>query len=305
LLYKNAKEITRRELPMKTNKQKTNLILDIFLFAGFILCFFLDLTGMILHQWLGVALVGFCMIHLLIHNQWVNNALRRFSDLQSRPQILFLLDAAVALGFVGILVTGLVISTWLNLPLDGYSTWLNVHIAFSIETLFFLVVKIGFHWRWISNTVRNLFNKRSALNSPVPQVAVPRSSSLPTLQSSAKQISRRDFLAVMGVTGLASVLAISSLLRETATIVDAQSVSSQGTTTQNTAQTTSPETVVSSTQVVSTSTSVPIATQAATVQPQTVNACSIRCNRRCSFPGHCHRYVDSNGTGLCDNGECL
>lgn len=290
---------------MKTNKQKTNLILDIFLFAGFILCFFLDLTGMILHQWLGVALVGFCIIHLLIHNQWVNNAFRRFSDLHSRPQILFLLDAAVALGFLGILVTGLVISTWLNLPLDGYATWLNVHIAFSIETLFFLMVKIGFHWRWISNTVRNLLNKRAIPGSSVPQVTVARPTSLPVLQPVGKQMSRRDFLAVMGVTGVASMLAISSLLKETTTVVDAQSTSTQSTATRNAAQTTSSEAVSASTQIASTSAPVSTASQTATIQPTTVNACSIRCNRRCSFPGQCHRYVDSNGNGLCDNGECL
>lgn len=286
---------------MKTNKQRINLILDIFLFAGFILCFFLDLTGMILHQWLGVALEGFALIHLLIHNQWVDNVLRRFSDLQSRPQILFLFDAAVALGFVGILVTGLVISTWLNLPLDGYTTWLNVHIAFSIETLFFLVVKIGFHWRWISNTIRNLVNKRSNPGLSVPQMAVTRPTALPVPQSVGKQMSRRDFLAVMGVTGVASVLAISSLLRETATVADARSVNSQNTASQNAALSTTTETLSSSTQVATTST----ATQAASTQPATANACTIRCNRRCSFPGNCHRYVDSNSNGLCDNGECL
>ena len=282
-----------------------NLILDIFLFAGFILCFTMDVTGMILHQWLGVAMAGLTLIHLLIHNQWVNKVLRRFSDLQSRPQILFLLDAAVALGFVGILVTGLVISTWLNLPLNGYSAWLNVHIAFSIETLFFLVVKIGFHWRWISNTFHTLFNKRSISSLPAPQMAIARQTNSPVPQSAGKQMSRRDFLAVMGVTGVASVLAISSLLKETATVVDAQSVSSQTTTTQNPTHTTPSEAVSSTSQVTSTSTTVPAATQTATIQPTTANACSIRCNRRCSFLGQCHRYVDSNGNGLCDNGECL
>lgn len=290
---------------MKTNKQKTNLILDIFLFAGFILCFFLDLTGMILHQYLGLVLVGFTLIHLLIHNQWVKNVLRRFSDLQSRPQVLFLLDTAVALGFVGILVTGLVISTWLNLPLNGYTVWLNVHIAFSIETLFFLVVKIGFHWRWISKAVHNLLNKRSIPNSSIPQITVASPTTLPVPQSAGKQMSRRDFLAVMGVTGVASVLAVSSLLRETTTVVDAQSVSSQSTTTQNSAQPTSSEAVGSTSQVASTSTPVPTTTQAAITQPTAASACTIRCNRRCSFPGHCRRYIDSNGNGLCDNGECL
>lgn len=28
-----------------------------------------------------------------------------------------------------------------------------------------------------------------------------------------------------------------------------------------------------------------------------------QCNRRCSYPGHCNRYSDSNGTGICDRSE--
>jgi hypothetical protein len=290
---------------MKTNKQNFNLFLDILLFAGFILCFYLDLTGMIVHQWFGVALVGFALVHLLVHNQWVTNVIKRFSNLQSRPQILFLLDGAVALGFLGILVTGLVISTWLNLPLAGYSTWLNVHIAFSIETLFFLVIKIGFHWRWIGNTLRSVFSIKSIKTMPVPQMAVARSTSSPVPQPTGKQMSRRDFLAVMGVTGLASALAISSLLKETGTVVDAQSVATQA------AAASGPTGVASSsssgtlTQAATTSTPAVTATQAAAAQPTTSYACTVRCNRGCSFPGQCHRYVDSNGNGKCDNGECL
>jgi hypothetical protein len=31
----------------------------------------------------------------------------------------------------------------------------------------------------------------------------------------------------------------------------------------------------------------------------------VRCDRRCSYPGHCRKYTDSNGNGRCDLGECL
>jgi len=290
---------------MKTNKQKVNLILDMLLFAGFILCFFLDLTGMIAHQWLGVILGGAALIHLLVHNQWVSNAILRFSNLQSRPQILFLLDVAVALGFVGILSTGLVISTWLNLSLNGYTTWLNLHIAFSLETLFFLVVKIGFHWRWISNTFKKLFEKRPFKSLPDTQMAVDRSTPPLVSKSTVNQMSRREFLAVMGVTSVASILAVSSLLKETQTVAEAQSDTTQTVSSQSSIPVGSSGSISASTEAASTATSALNPTQVPTVQPTTAYACSIRCNKRCSFPGRCGRYVDSNGNGKCDNGECL
>jgi len=34
------------------------------------------------------------------------------------------------------------------------------------------------------------------------------------------------------------------------------------------------------------------------------SSCAVRCPRRCSYPGHCRRYVDANDNGRCDLGEC-
>jgi len=282
---------------MKNNKQKTNLFVDIILFVGFILCFFLNLTGVIIHQWLGIILCVLAVIHLLQHDAWVKNLLRRFSELHARPQALFLLDAAIALGFLGILVTGLIVSTWLNLPITNMSGWLDIHTAFSIETLFFLLVKIGFHWRWISNAIRSLFGKNPAA-LPIPQTVVRNPSLAHVPQPVGKQISRRDFLAVMGVAGLASYLAVSSLLKEDQVVASGQSIIETATTTPTTAVTT----------MQSTSTTAPPATSAPTataVPTQAAYTCTILCRDGCSYPGRCHRYVDSNGNGKCDNGECL
>jgi hypothetical protein len=34
-------------------------------------------------------------------------------------------------------------------------------------------------------------------------------------------------------------------------------------------------------------------------------SCVVRCGRRCSYPGHCRRDVDTDGNWRCDPGECL
>ena len=53
----------------------------------------------------------------------------------------------------------------------------------------------------------------------------------------------------------------------------------------------------------------PATTQAPAVtassSSSTASTCRVRCNKRCSYPGHCRKYVDSNGNGKCDLGECL
>jgi hypothetical protein len=46
-------------------------------------------------------------------------------------------------------------------------------------------------------------------------------------------------------------------------------------------------------------------TSANSSSTSSASACQVRCNRRCSYPGHCRRYTDSNKNGRCDLGECL
>ena len=40
-------------------------------------------------------------------------------------------------------------------------------------------------------------------------------------------------------------------------------------------------------------------------QGSTTSNCVVRCNRRCSYPGHCRKYTDSNNYGKCDLGQCV
>jgi hypothetical protein len=288
-------------------KQNTNLIIDVLLFAGFLLAFFLDLTGLILHEWLGIIICAIAGIHLLLHDAWVKNALRRFSELPNRPLILFLIDAAIAIGFLGILATGLMISTWLNLALADYSPWVTLHTIFAIETLFVLIIKIGFHWRWISACFRSrsLRTVAASAGGSVPAVA---SSFLNTVSpTQAKIMSRRDFLAVMGVTGVAAWLAVANVLKQDQNAASATTSSAS----EPTATESSIALVENSSTTATPPSSTPTATQQASqptqviVQQPTTSTCSVRCNHRCSFPGHCGRYYDSNNNGLCDNGECM
>lgn len=91
---------------------------------------------------------------------------------------------------------------------------------------------------------------------------------------------------VMGVMGVASFLALanaSKSLAETVATIDAITIEEAD------AQTIS-DAVTPSNQSSSSSSS---------------SNCTVRCRKACSFPGHCHRYVDTNNNNRCDFGECV
>lgn len=282
------------------NKQKWNWILDAALMVGFLAAFFLDLTGLPLHQWLGIALGLMAVIHLAVHHQWVETVTQKFFGCcPMRARLCYLLDAAIWVGFNMIILTGLVISTWFNLPLVNYETWKNIHVFSSIATLLAVVVKLALHWRWIVKTMGSFFSRPAVTNLPLPQTA---GAALRTAQTQpsvvSKSVDRRQFLALMGSVSLVSGVAIANVLikkhsKEAAVLMQATA------TPQSTA------TVI--TQPAATEAAAPTApvVQEAPVNAANQQSCTVRCPRGCSYPGHCRRYTDSNGNGLCDLGECL
>jgi len=256
---------------METNRIQNKWLIDAGLFAGFMILFWLDLTGMALHQWLGVAIGGLAVYHLVTHWKWVTAVTERFFKRTSpQARLYYLVDAGLGAGFMLILATGLVISTWFSLSLSNYAAWKNVHILSSIATLLLLVVKIGAHGRVIVQTARKtIFAPEESL--PQLQTAKP---------AQAQATGRRDFLKLMGVVGAASLLAVGSALDEIESASSSDGSSAQLTSVQDSTPSSPWDSTSDST------------------------ACNVRCPRGCSYPGHCHRYTDSNGNGRCDLGEC-
>jgi hypothetical protein len=167
-------------------------------------------------------------------------------------------------------VTGLVISTWLDLSLTSYAVWRNVHVLASVATLALMVGKIGLHWRWIVGTAR-----RRIFPAPAPAAQTPAVHLMPA----ATQLRRRDFVRLMAGVGAVALLAGVNVLSgaagdqtEAASAIQA----AEG-----------------------------AAAKVDASAVGTTSTCSVRCGRRCSYPGHCGRYTDANNNGRCDLGECL
>ena len=96
----------------------------------------MDITGLALHQWLGIIAGVVAAVHLLTHWKWVATVTDRFfGNTSIRARLYYLMDAVILAGFGTMILTGIVISTWLNLALTAYATWKMIHIGSSIFTL--------------------------------------------------------------------------------------------------------------------------------------------------------------------------
>jgi hypothetical protein len=194
-------------------KNKSNWWIDAVLLGLFWISFFPGLTSLALHEWLGVAAVLLAVLHLIMHWSWMETVtLKFFSHLSGQARMFYALDLVVMAGFVMILCTGLLISTWLDLPLYDMAAWTHIHLMVSVFTLVLVALKLVLHWRWITCAARRY------VIDPVFSSTFAAGSS-----RTANPVSRRDFLIVSGLFGAATVLTIHSLFDEPQE-VQAQSV---------------------------------------------------------------------------------
>lgn len=261
---------------VKANTQKTNWLIDVAIFSGFWLASMLDLTGLAVHQWLGLAVGLAAGYHLLAHWTWVKSVTQRwFGRTSNRARLYFLVDAGMLVGFSLILLTGLVMSTWFDLTLNNYTAWRSVHVTATVATLILTVIKIAIHGRWIVSMARRSIWPAGGQVNPAPALQP---------ATAPVDMGRRDFLKLMGVVGGAALIASISALNgeEESAVTSASAAQSEA--------------------AVGTSQS-GLATDSYGLS-SSAGQCSVRCNRRCSYPGHCRRYTDTNGNGRCDLGEC-
>lgn len=246
------------------------------LLLGFIIAFFPNLTGLDGHQILGTALGSLAAYHGWAHRAWIGSVARRLATGPfGRGKLIWLLDAALAVSFAAIVGTGLLISTWLALPVATLSLWTNLHVLGSVATLGLVLVKVATHWRWFIRALRPKVTVVAA--KPVSARAAIPVRTGPT---------RREFLGLMGALGVAAVAAGASALGGRYSF---------GTAVAQSGSTTTDSTAAGTANAVST----------AEATATTSSTCTVLCNRGCSFPGQCRRYVDANANGRCDRGECL
>ena len=277
---------------MMSSKNLLKWLLNFTLCGLFLTTFFLDLTGVNWHQWLGLMVGILALFHLLNHWQWVKAVSQKFfHSTSSVVRINYLLDVGLAVGMGILVLSGLAISTWFGVNGNRFVVLSSIHKLTSVVTLGLLILKLVLHWKSITKAVRQLLK---------PQPLKEPESILVTSSQDLSRISRREALRTIGmisvVGSLVMVKAITSLqipnsgvnqLEKNADSVNKFSDEStpDSFSSQNLQPT--PESFVPSD------------------NSQTTPDCSVRCPNGCSYPGRCRRYVDGNKNGKCDLGECL
>jgi hypothetical protein len=140
------------------------ICLDSLLLLLFILLLSPRLTGLKIHELLGVLLFVPIVIHLLLAWAWIATTSKRiFARAGSRTRINYFLNATLFVLIMIEIISGLAISQ-VALPIVGIKTindraWRALHNQTLNFTMLFVGLHIAINWKWIVGALRQRLNR--------------------------------------------------------------------------------------------------------------------------------------------------
>ena len=140
------------------------LVLDLALTGSMLALFSVNLTGLRLHEWLGLGVCILIPTHMLINWSWLAAITRQLvGPLPWRVRLRYLLNASLFVALVVVTLSGLVISEVLFPSLariaGNAGFWHPVHTMASNATLALVGLHLGMYWRNVVNMLRRLVTR--------------------------------------------------------------------------------------------------------------------------------------------------
>ena len=146
--------------PPRTRSHTLRLFLvDAAMLAVFLLVLNVPLTGLAVHEWLGIAIGVGVTTHLVQHTNWVVSTTKRFFGATSfRNRLNYLMMPALFIGFVAVIASGLVISEvalpWLGIETAASDFWLWLHVVSVGWVIWLTALHLALNWKWVGNAVK-------------------------------------------------------------------------------------------------------------------------------------------------------
>lgn len=144
---------------------KKNLAIDAMALLVYLVVANPVLTGIGLHEWLGLAVLVVLFVHMLVHVDWGVDAIRsgmRHPTWARTGNLI--VDVLVLMAFAVVTVSGIMVSgavlPVLGLYAEGYYFWDPLHAVSAKVLLALLLIHVAAHWKWIAGAFKKIRGDR-------------------------------------------------------------------------------------------------------------------------------------------------
>lgn len=142
------------------------VILDCSMLLAFVVLQSWRLTGVVVHEWLSVALIAGLVAHLVLHWSWVATRSKRLlAPRSTRTRVNYALNLTLFIAATAAMVSGFMISK-VVLPLHptpvNYLKWHQLHEISATTSLICLGLHLALNWTLMVTALRNFLRRRPA-----------------------------------------------------------------------------------------------------------------------------------------------
>lgn len=138
---------------------RKNLAVDVVALVVYLVVANPALTGIGLHEWLGLGVLVVFLVHGAVHVEWILDVVRASRKHSSWTRTgNLVLDGLILVAFMvvtvsGLLISGAVLPTF-GLYAPGYYFWDPLHAVAAKVLLALLLVHVVLHWKWLASFLK-------------------------------------------------------------------------------------------------------------------------------------------------------
>jgi hypothetical protein len=201
-----------------TVRRRIRFILASLLLVLLLLLFSPRLTGLRIHEWMGIAFILPIMVHIALSWRWIASVTRRLiRGASARLRVNYALNALLFVLLVLVLGSGIAISE-VAMPAFGVDTvddrsWRAVHNLTLNWLLLLTALHIGLNWDWVQRTIRPVIWRRPWAVGPMRAGSLGRGASRSLMIAAAACTVMVVAVALLGVPSPARRYAMNELSR--------------------------------------------------------------------------------------------
>jgi hypothetical protein len=144
----------KNEPQKNITSQKTKLWLDVLIFIAFLVTMDPHSSGLAIHEWLSLAMLGTLTIHLLLNWEWITEISSRFlGKVGGQNRLNYIVNWLLFIDGTMIMISGIMISEVaipaLGIQLPMGFAWRSLHDMSANLGLLLLGIHTALHWGWI------------------------------------------------------------------------------------------------------------------------------------------------------------
>ena len=140
----------KERMNMKESRKILKIFLDIILFILTFCLIEIDLTGNIIHEYLGILITILIVLHIILNYNWFIRVIKNYKKVNTKAKIIVITDLLILISFLMTIICGILISNEIfNFKLGSNIYIIITHVLFGRLSLIIMLFHVFLHLNMI------------------------------------------------------------------------------------------------------------------------------------------------------------